>query len=101
MTQTATGLALGGGFMQLGHNKWGSVVDVTHQTARGINLPDTVTPEAWARMALAAAQPVEDHDQACTFLVDSPYEPTPGRKPVNARGGPDVSSMEGPTGPRA
>lgn len=40
-------------------------------------LPDTVTPEAWARMAVAAAQPVEDHDQACAFLVDSPYEPHP------------------------
>ena len=39
--------------------------------------PDTVTPEAWARMALAAAQPVEDHDQACAFLVDADYAPHP------------------------
>ena len=40
-------------------------------------LPDSVTPDAWARMALAAAQPVAKGDEAFCILDGFPYDPHP------------------------
>ena len=38
-------------------------------------LPDSVTPEAWARMALAVGQPVAPGDEAFCILDGFPYDP--------------------------
>ena len=40
-------------------------------------LPDSATPEPWARMALAAAQPVAAADEAFCVLDGFPYDPHP------------------------